>query len=141
MTGTRIRPRPTPLTEPFWTAAQRRELVLQQCGDCRRFTQPPREQCGQCGCTRFSFERVSGRGRVETFSVVHRTFAPGFADRTPYVIAWVELDEQPGLRMFGNVLDFDTDRVRIGMPVEVTFEEIDGFGLVPNFRASGQERR
>lgn len=139
MTGSRVRPRPTALSEPFWAAARRRELALQRCGDCRCFTHPPRAHCGHCGSTRWSFEPVSGRGTVETFSVVHRTYAPGFAGRVPYVIAWIALDEQPGLRMFGNVLDVDSDRVRIGMPVDVTFEEIEGFGPVPNFRPGRQE--
>ncbi|HEY3003424.1 MAG TPA: OB-fold domain-containing protein, partial [Kribbellaceae bacterium] len=50
-------------------------------------------------------------------------------------IAWVELVEQPGLRAFGNVLGCAADEVRIGLPVEVCFEERAGFGQVPNFRA------
>jgi uncharacterized OB-fold protein len=73
---------------------------------------------------------------VHTFSVVHRTFAPGFADRTPYVIAWVELEDQPGVRVFGNVLDIAPEDVRIGLPVEVVADRLEGFGPVPNFRAS-----
>lgn len=139
MADPRIRPSPTALSEPFWAAARRHEFVAQRCGGCRCFTHPPRAQCRHCGSTRWSFEPLSGRGTVETFSVVHRTFAPGFAHRVPYVIAWIALDEQPGLRTFGNVLDIDSERVRIGMPVEVTFEEIEGFGPVPNFRPTTQE--
>ena len=77
---------------------------------------------------------------VETFSVVHRTFAPGFAQRLPYVIAWIALDEQPGLRVFGNVLGIPVESVEIGLPVEVIFEEIEGFGPVPNFRPAREER-
>ncbi|MGW3468412.1 Zn-ribbon domain-containing OB-fold protein [Saccharopolyspora sp. NPDC000995] len=79
-------------------------------------------------------------GLVETFSVAHRTFAPGFAQRVPYVIAWIALDEQPALRVFGNVLDIPVDDVRIGLRVEVMFEEIEGFGPVPNFRPAREER-
>jgi uncharacterized OB-fold protein len=79
---------------------------------------------------------VSGLGTVHTFSVVHRSFAPGFADRTPYVIAWIELAEQAGLRAFGNVLDCAPADVRIGLPVRVRFEELPGFGPVPNFSAA-----
>jgi uncharacterized OB-fold protein len=52
----------------------------------------------------------------------------------PYVIAWIDLVEQPALRAFGNVGGCAVDEVEIGMPVEVCFEERQGFGLVPNFR-------
>ncbi|MGI6873440.1 Zn-ribbon domain-containing OB-fold protein [Amycolatopsis sp. 3B14] len=136
----RTAPVPTPLTEPYWDAARRGELVLQQCADCARFTHPPAEWCRFCGSERRGFAPVSGVGVVETFSVVHRTFAPGFAGRVPYVIAWVGLDEQPGLRMFGNVLGVPADHVHIGQRVELVFEEIDGFGTVPNFQPAGKER-
>lgn len=74
---------------------------------------------------------MSGAGTVYTFSVVHKAAAPGFAEATPYVIAWIDLAE--GARAFGNVLACDPNDVHIGMPVRVVFEEREGFGLVPNF--------
>jgi uncharacterized OB-fold protein len=76
---------------------------------------------------------------VHTFTVVHRTAAPGFTDCTPYVLAWVDLAEQPGLRAFGNVTGCAPPQVRIGLPVRACFEERQGFGLVPNFTADLQE--
>jgi uncharacterized OB-fold protein len=139
MADIRVLPVPTPLTERYWQAAQNRQLALQRCRDCRAFTHLPAEQCRFCGSEHAAFEPVSGRGAVDTFSVVHRTFAPGFAGRVPYVIAWIALDEQPGLRVFGNVLGIPAERVRIGLRVELMFEEVDGFGLMPNFRAAEGE--
>ncbi|HEY8524645.1 MAG TPA: OB-fold domain-containing protein [Acidimicrobiales bacterium] len=131
----RAAPAVTPLTEPYWAAAAEGTLALQHCGACERFVHFPASSCPTCGRgDGLSFEPVSGRGVVYTYSVVHRTFAPGFDDRVPYVIAWIDVPEQPGLRVFGNVLDCDPDDVRIGMPVEVCFETIEGFGPVPNFR-------
>ncbi len=127
-------PSPTPLTVPYWEACQRGELAIQRCRACSLFVHFPEPFCPGCGATDLRFERVSGRGTVHTFSVVHRSFAPGFADATPYVIAWVDLVEQPGLRTFGNVLG-DVE-VQIGLPVEVCFEELPGFGPVPQFRAA-----
>ena len=136
----RIAPLSDRVTDEYWAAARRRELVLQRCGDCDRFTHPPAEWCRGCGSERRTFVPVSGRGTVETFSVVHRTFAPGFAARVPYVLAWIALPEQTGLRAFGNVIDVEVDGVRIGLPVEVTFEDIDGYGAVPAFRPVREEK-
>jgi hypothetical protein len=66
---------------------------------------------------------------VHTFSVVHRAFLPGF--ETPYVIAWIDLPE--GARAFGNVLG-PPEEVRIGAAVQVSFEELPGFGPIPQWR-------
>ncbi|MFF3569179.1 Zn-ribbon domain-containing OB-fold protein [Nocardia jiangxiensis] len=128
------------MTEPYWAAARRGELVLQRCVECRRFTHPPLDICRHCGSGDRQFERVRGSGRIETFSVVHRTAAPGFADRVPYVIAWVALDGVPDVRVFGNVLGPRTPQAYIGMPVEVSFEQLDGFGPIPNFRVVEEDR-
>ena len=75
--------------------------------------------------------RVSGRGTVFTFTVNHHPFNPSVP--VPYVIAIVELEEQPGLRFTTDLVDCDIDQVHIGMPVEVTFEQA-GEAWVPLFR-------
>jgi uncharacterized OB-fold protein len=41
----------------------------------------------------------------------------------PYVVAEIELDEQPGLRVLSTVTGGE---VAIGMPVTVSFVEVDG---------------
>jgi uncharacterized OB-fold protein len=60
----------------------------------------------------------------------HRWF-PG--QQVPYVLAIVELVEQPGLRLMTRMVDVATDSVRIGMPVHVQFEQVDDVWL-PLFR-------
>jgi len=91
-------------------------------------------RCAGCGSDIIAFEPVSGRGTVETFTVVHRSFLPGFGDE-PYVLAWIALPEQPGLRVFGNITGCAPEVVRIGMPVTLWFEARSDFAL-PNFRAA-----
>jgi uncharacterized OB-fold protein len=119
--------------EAYWDGAARGELVIQRCGDCGHWIHFPEPACPSCGSERLGFEPVSGVGTIETFSVIHRSFVPEFADRTPYVIAWIALPEQAGLRVFANVTDCEPREVAIGMPVEVCFEQRDG-RAVPNFR-------
>jgi hypothetical protein len=74
---------------------------------------------------------VSGRGSVFTFTVNRYVYNP--AVPVPYVIAIVELVEQVGLRITSNLVDCDVDKVYIGMPVVVTFEQA-GEAWVPLFR-------
>ena len=121
------------LTKPYWDGAALGELVIQRCATCARFIHFPEALCPSCGGTDFTYEPVSGQGIVETFSVIHRSFVAAFADRTPYVIAWIALPEQEGLRAFGNVTGCAPGEVAIGMAVEVFFEDQDG-RPTPNFR-------
>jgi len=71
---------------------------------------------------------VSGRGHVASFTVNHQQWNP--AGRTaPYVIAIVELVEQPGLRLITNVVGDGAERVEIGSPVTVRFEQLEDVWL------------
>jgi hypothetical protein len=74
---------------------------------------------------------VSGQGSVFTFTVNHHPFNP--AVPVPFVIAVVELIEQPGLRFTTDLVECDIDEVHIGMAVEVVFEQA-GEAWVPLFR-------
>lgn len=121
------------LGQPYWDGAARGELVIQRCCDCGRWIHFPEPACPSCGSGRLDFAPVSGDGTVETFSVIYRSFVADFAGRTPYVIAWIGLPEQAGLRVFANVTGCEPSEVAIGMPVEVCFEQRDG-RAVPNFR-------
>lgn len=130
---------PTPLTEGFWAAAERHELVVQACDGCGTLRHYPQPMCPECWSVGWSWRPVSGRGRVYTYTVSHQAFHPAWADRLPVAIATIELDE--GVRMVTDLPGTDTDRVHIGMPVEVFFDEVlagDGRPVtLPRFRAAG----
>ncbi|TDE22787.1 hypothetical protein E1295_46195 [Nonomuraea mesophila] len=95
------------------------ELVIQRCTGCDRRSHLPEPACPWCGTRDFRSEPVSGDGVVHTFTVVHRSFAPGYQGREPYVAAWVDLPDGP--RVFGHVVGCAPEEVRVGMPVHVTF--------------------
>jgi uncharacterized protein len=126
-------PVPTPETRPFWEAARRHELVLQRCEGCGRHVFYPRAVCPHCFSVALTWRGVSGRGTLHTFTVVHRgqrTFPLG----PPYVIAIVELAE--GVRLMTNLVDVEPDpaKIRIGMAVEVVFEDVSPEIALPRFR-------
>ncbi|HEX4506675.1 MAG TPA: OB-fold domain-containing protein, partial [Alphaproteobacteria bacterium] len=115
-------------------AAARGELAIQRCRACRRWIHFPESACPDCGSAELAFEAVSGQGKVETFSIIHKSFVPEFQGREPYVIAWIGLPEQPGLRVFGNVTGAAPEEVSIGMDVAVFFEALGGHAALPNFK-------
>jgi hypothetical protein len=116
----------------FWEALARHELYFQRCRDCGTKRLYPRALCTSCLSSATEWVRASGRGTVYTFTVTHQNQAPGFRDELPYVLAVVELEE--GVRLMTNVVGGTPDAVRIGMPVEVVFEDVTPEVTLPKFR-------
>jgi uncharacterized OB-fold protein len=116
----------------FWEACQRHELYLQRCGDCGALRHYPRALCPSCLSERIEWLRASGKGTVYTFTVTHQNQSAGFRDALPYVLAYVELAEGP--RMLTNIVGCAPDDVRIGMPVEVVFEDVTPSVTLPKFK-------
>ena len=117
----------------YWEALARHELYFQRCRDCGKKRFYPRAVCPNCLSSATVWVRASGRGTVYSFTVTHQNQAPGFREELPYVLAIVELEE--GVRMMTNVVGCAPDRVRIGMAVEVVFEDATAEITLPKFRA------
>ncbi|HBZ70144.1 MAG TPA: DNA-binding protein [Deltaproteobacteria bacterium] len=120
---TRLLPALTPENQHFWTGGARGRLQLLGCVRCRHLIHPPAPVCPECLSRNLEVAAVSGQGIVHTFTVNHQPWYPGMA--TPFVVAIVELAEQPGLRLTTNLVNCAVDQVKIGMPVRVLFENRD----------------
>lgn len=118
----KFRPEITPLHEPFWDALREHRVELQRCDDCGAFRFIPSELCSACASPGATWTPIEGTGEVYTYTVVHRAPTPAYQADTPYVIAHVTLDEGP--RMISTVVDCAPDDVRIGMRVEVAFDDV-----------------
>ncbi|MDY6907448.1 MAG: Zn-ribbon domain-containing OB-fold protein [Chloroflexota bacterium] len=125
-------PMVTPDTREFWEGCKRHELVIQRCRDCGALRHYPRPMCPACGSWDAEWVRVSGRGKVYTWTVAVQPFHPGFLDEMPYASVTVELDE--GVRMVSNVVDVPPEELYIGMPVEVVFEDVTEEITLPKFK-------
>jgi uncharacterized OB-fold protein len=127
--------RPLPEIDPetsfFWDATRRGELHILRCRRCGTYIHLPRPACRTCGSTDLGPERVSGRGVVHSFTVTHFPL-PGY--EPPFAVVLVELEEQQGLRLVSNLVDVAPDDVRIGMEVEVVFEQVAEDVTLPLFR-------
>ena len=132
--------RPVPLPNQanrfYWDAAREHRLVLQRCDSCHLFQYPPDVVCVHCQSLAMTPTQVSGTGTLYSFATVERAFHPGFADKLPYVVGLVELDEQPGLRMLTNIVDSSAHELSVGMALEVTFDD-RATVTMPQFRPQG----
>ena len=125
-------PQPTGEALPFFTALKESRLVIQRCAACGTLSHPPRAMCGTCQGTAFEWEPMRGQGEVYSYAVTHQAVHPAFVDHTPMATVEVELAEGP--RLVSNLVDVPPDEVRIGLAVEVVFEEVSDGVVLPLFR-------
>ena len=102
-----IRPTLTGINRPFWDACRERRLTAQRCTGCGELRYPPAEVCPQCLSSDSEWRDLSGRGKIFSFIIIHRGYHPYWAERVPYNVALIELEE--GLRMFSNVVGAPND--------------------------------
>ena len=107
---------------PWWEALARRELVQQRCDDCGRWRWPPRAMCGECASLAWSWQPVSGQGKVVSHIRTHHSFLPGI--EAPYTTVLVALAEQEDVVLVG-FWGGDAEPA-IGDAVQAAFVERDG---------------
>lgn len=109
-------------TRPFWDALHRHELRIPRCRQCRKYFFYPRSFCPFCLSDEIEWIKVSGKGKVYSYTVSYRAPSTGFAADVPYVFAIIELEE--GVRLTSNVVGCLPEDVRIDMAVEVVFDDV-----------------
>lgn len=115
-------PHITPDNRPFWEATRRHELRLPRCLECGYVRYPLGPLCPQCLSERCEWQRLTGRGKISSWVVFHKAYFPAFADDIPYAVVQVELEEGP--RLTSNLVGVPNDAIKIGMPVEVVFDDV-----------------
>ena len=128
------KPLPTLTDEnrPFWEACREGHLSLQKCGACGNLRYPINRFCPECLSEEATWTKLSGRGTVFSYIVLHRAYHPGFKEDVPYNVALVQLEEGP--RIFSNVVGVPNDAVRVGDAVEAVFESVTPEVTIPRFR-------
>ena len=121
----------TPDMQPFFDAAKRHELVVQRCRGCGAYRFPAREICSSCLSRDAEWVKVSGEGEIFSYNVMHQVYHPGFADEVPYAVVVVKLKE--GAKMNSNLKGIAPHAIRIGMPVQVVFDDISDAVTLPKF--------
>ena len=120
-------PRRTPTSAPYFDAAREGRLSLQRCPRDGFFFYP-RSACPRCLGTDWSWEDVSGRGTVYSFTIDRLGLDPAQRSQLPLVVAIVELEEGP--RLTTNLVGCTPEEVSIGMPVEAAYEDLGSETLI-----------
>ncbi len=111
--------------QPFWEGLRQHELRTFRCRTCGASYWPV-AYCRTCPAEPFygnmEWVPASGRGKVFAFNVHRFALHAGFKDDLPYVYALIELEEGPNYG--ANIVGCDPSEVYVGMPVGVTYVDI-----------------
>jgi uncharacterized OB-fold protein len=118
--------------KPFWANLREHRLTAQRCKGCGKFfTFPPQGSCPHCLSSDYDWVALSGKGRVYSFVTYHRAWHPAYQDKIPYNVSLIDLDGGP--RLVSNVVGCKHDEVKVGMPVEIVYDDREEYTL-PQFR-------
>lgn len=127
-------PTPQPESDFYWEKTKAHELWIMRCNDCEQSYFYPRPICPNCFSRNTEWQQSSGKGIVHAFAIVHRGPTPAFRERVPYVTAIVELDEGPRIPTNLVEVEMEPTAIKVGMPVEVVFEDASDTITLPKFR-------
>ncbi len=130
-------PTETELTKPFWAAAAEGRLLIQRCEDCGRAVFYPREICPHCWSSRLVWADASGRGRLKSFSTIHKPGHPGWQPAAPYTVGLVELEEGPTMLSF---ILTGPDAPRVGQALVMQPTDIGG-RVLPAFKIDNDNQK
>jgi len=99
------------------------ELRLETCRACGATQHPPIGVCIECGGLEHDYVATTPTGRIDGFTIVHHAVHPLLAQRVPYNVVVVALDDHPDLRIVGNVIEGRGGSVHNGARVRCTWTE------------------
>lgn len=125
-------PHETPTNAPMLKAwRDEGALALQRCEDCGRSIFYPRSLCPHCWSSKLTWFRAEGRGRIVSFTRIHRGLPDVFAAQAPIVLAEIALSEQVG--MIARVITPAPDSIETGMAVRLVPRARAGLYPLPTF--------
>jgi uncharacterized protein len=117
---------------PFWQAAKEHRLVMQRCSACGHVRWPAGPVCTECLSLEHEWAELSGRGELFSWTSFHQGYHPEWAKETPYNVSMVKLEGGP--IMLTNVTGVDDAELRLGLPLEVWFDDVTDEVSIPKFR-------
>lgn len=122
--------------QPFWESVAQGETRMQRCSACETYRYPPGACCPNCLSLDAEWVPLSGRGRVLSWTTIHKQYLPAYP--APSTVVVVHLDEGP--IMVTHFDNEDVGKLRIDLPVSLTYStHPDGYRL-PKFAPADQGR-
>ncbi|MNO42170.1 putative enoyl-CoA hydratase 1 [compost metagenome] len=126
MSNNKPMPVATEISAPFWEGLKARRLLIQQCTACEQWLFYPRRHCPACLAQDPLWREVSGAATLYSFTLTRIPTLPDFIDEMPQKLAVVELAE--GVRINTTLVGLEEEQIRIGMPLQPVFAQVDGKG-------------
>ncbi len=113
-----------PINGGYFAAAAEGRLAIQRCSDCGTRQYPPELNCHACYGFNMGWQDVVGTGAVWSWVEVVHPAHPALREFGPYVVALIELDDAPEIKLMGVVVDAPlSGAMEIGARVRVVFEQ------------------
>jgi uncharacterized OB-fold protein len=104
--------------DTFWDWCAKSELRLPRCTACARLSWPIVEACSDCGNGEFTWERMSGAGKLVSWCTFERDYTGGVLP-VPWETILVELEEGP--LFISDPVGLTHCDYELGLPVRLAF--------------------
>jgi uncharacterized protein len=84
---------PPAIVAEFRSSLAKGELIVQRCLSCSNLNMYPRHACPFCQSQDLGWQKVSGRGRLHSYTVLRVGAPQGFEDDLPYALGVIKLEE------------------------------------------------
>ncbi|MEM3770537.1 MAG: Zn-ribbon domain-containing OB-fold protein [Candidatus Bathyarchaeia archaeon] len=106
--------------EQFYKNISQKKLIGGKCRKCGKIHLPPRPLCDKCLSIEFEWVEMPKTGKLLTYTIIH--VAPTqFQNMAPYAVGIIQLEN--GVKIPGIIRNVPLDKIRVGMPLKMKFEE------------------
>jgi hypothetical protein len=98
-------------------------MKMQKCSRCGKFRFYPSLACHFCASLEFTWEPITGKGKIHSWTLLERARGNPFEDEVPINIGLVELEEGPIITT--NLIGFDDREPEIDESVTLEYEDVN----------------
>jgi uncharacterized OB-fold protein len=109
---------PSPEFSGFFENAHAGRLCFPRCHGCEAFHWYPMPRCPHCRDKNWDWHKISGVGKIYSFTSVRHAFDKERASDLPYTVALITFADAPGVRLVSNIVDEEAANLQIGQAVE-----------------------
>jgi uncharacterized OB-fold protein len=110
-------------SEEFWASTHEHAMKMQKCSRCGKFRFYPSLACHFCASLDFTWEPITGKGKIHSWTLLERARGNPFEDQVPINIGLVELEEGPIITT--NLIGFDDREPEIDESVTLEYEDVN----------------
>lgn len=118
-------PRISADSRSFWDGCREHKLLIQKCRKCGKMRWPAAYLCPDCLSEQTEIVEHSGKGTLYSYTVFHKAFHPSLNEKTPYVVA--EVDLEGGIRLVSNLVNAENRKITCGDKVKLKWQDFESY--------------